>query len=451
MNSIDIVKSLQTLTLSAVVAIALTLLPANIMYATDGHILQGVGPVNQGMGGASTGACLDIMGSVSWNPACTSSFNGTILEGSLEYFIPDRTISSSVQAGAFGPGFPPAGLSGSTVSETNAAFLPSFAIVRRKPDSRNAYHFGFIGVGGFGVEYPENTDFSNPILTPQPPDGLGFGRIDSNYILMKMPVGFSRWITDSLSVGVSAVPALSLLRVSPAPFAPPVVTEGSSFPYYLNASDNSSAIGIGGNVGLLYKASEKVSLGVSYHTPVWFQGFEWQSEDRIGQIHELTFRMDVPAIVTMGVGITPLEGTELAFDVRWIDYENTRGFKGQGFGPDGAVVGFGWESVWAYGGGIQQNITERLRIRGGYNYSQNPIRDELSFFNSPAPAIVQHHLSAGLSYEVKPGWDVHGAYYHAFNNEISGPFVGSSGPVPGTSVSSQLKEDSVSIGFTRRF
>ena len=37
-------------------------------------------------------------------------------------------------------------------------------------------------------------DFSNPILTPQAPNGFGFGRIRSNYMLVTVPVGFSRQI-----------------------------------------------------------------------------------------------------------------------------------------------------------------------------------------------------------------------------------------------------------------
>jgi len=46
-----------------------------------------------------------------------------------------------------------------------------------------------LAVSGFGVDYDQNTNFSNPILTAQAPNGFGFGRIRSNYMLVTVPVG----------------------------------------------------------------------------------------------------------------------------------------------------------------------------------------------------------------------------------------------------------------------
>ncbi len=54
--------------------LAAWLLVANCLLATDGHIMHGAGPVNEAMGGAGTGACLDVTGSIAWNPACTAVF-----------------------------------------------------------------------------------------------------------------------------------------------------------------------------------------------------------------------------------------------------------------------------------------------------------------------------------------------------------------------------------------
>ncbi len=90
---------------------------------------------------------------------------------------------------------------------------------------------------GFGVDYDQNTNFSNPILTPQAPNGYGFGKLRSNYALLTMPIGMSRQVSEHLSAGISVVPAFSMLKVIPSPFATPV-TAGSTVPYYLSASKN---------------------------------------------------------------------------------------------------------------------------------------------------------------------------------------------------------------------
>ena len=87
------------------------LLPIGL-YATDGHFLHGAGPVNEAMGGADTGLCLDATGSIAWNPACTARFFGRRFEFHGTIFTPWRSLSSTVNANAFGPGMPGMTLSG---------------------------------------------------------------------------------------------------------------------------------------------------------------------------------------------------------------------------------------------------------------------------------------------------------------------------------------------------
>lgn len=434
---------------SRVLFLAVWLLAAGRLPATDGHIMHGAGPVNESIGGAGTGACLDATGSIAWNPACTATFEGTYLDGAFEYFIPYRALSSSVSANAFGIGFPAQSMFGVTESATNAGAMPSFAYVKHGPGSRNALHVGLISVAGFGVDYPQDNTFHNAILTPQAPAGMGFGGIDSSYAMMKVPIGVSRMVANRLSIGVSLVPALSMLKVAPAPFAAPVSTDGGRSAQYLSASNTSKAAGIGGDLGVHYQASRTVALGAAYHSPMRFAAFNWKAQDAAGQSHAVSFRMDMPQFVTMGIGVTAAAGTLLAADVRWINYANTRGFSASGFNPDGSVAGFGWRNIWTAGGGLQQKVGRKFFLRLGYNYSQNPIPAALSFFNTPAPAIVQHHITGGLTRAVSPKLDLHLVYYHVFENHQTGPYMGPQGPMSTASVTNKLAENSVAVGFTR--
>src|SRR5579863_8041381 len=222
--------------------VLLALLWPVTLLATDGHFLHGAGPVNEAMGGADTGLCLDATGSIAWNPACAAKFFGRRLELNGTIFTPWRSLSSSVQADAFGPGMPGATLSGTTVSKRDMSFMPGFAFIYHRLGSANSYHVAMLAVSGFGVDYAQNTDFSNPILTAQAPNGFGFGRIRSNYMLVTIPMGVSRQLSERLAVGFSAVPSLSMLQVIPAPFAAPV-TGGSTMPYYPSAGNNAPAFG----------------------------------------------------------------------------------------------------------------------------------------------------------------------------------------------------------------
>ena len=94
--------------------------------------------------------------------------------------------------------------------------------------------------------------------------------------------------------------------------------------------------------------------------------------------------------------------------------------------------------------------TDRLMLRGGYNYSGNPVPAELTMINIPAPAIVQHHLTVGGGFQATSALAIQAGYYHAFRNSISGPIIGPAGPAPGTRVTSSLSEDSFLIQFSIR-
>jgi long-chain fatty acid transport protein len=434
-------------TQSFVFAIFLLLCPVALM-ATDGHFLHGAGPVNEAMGGADTGLCLDATGSIAWNPACTAQFSGRRFEFHGTLFIPWRSLSSTVDANAFGPGMPGATLSGTTESKRDMSVMPGFAFIYHPAGSANAYHIGMLAVSGFGVDYPGNTNFSNPILSPQAPNGFGFGHIRSNYMLVTMPIGVARQLTERISVGFAAVPSLSMLQVIPAPFSAPV-SAGSSMPYYLSAGNNAPAFGGGFNAGLHY-ALEKVSFGLSYRSPVWFRQFQWNRKDLSGASHQLNFQMNLPQVVSAGTGISPTKTTRIGVDVRWFNYENTSGFDEVGYNDDDAVSGFGWKNVWAVGGGVQQKISKSIKIMAGYNYSGNPVPAQYTFFNTPAPAIVQHHVSGGVVQKIHD-WDATLTYYHAFQNSITGPWISGQGPIPGTSVTSRMSENSVTIGFGKSF
>ena len=428
--------------------IALILIWPVTAFATDGHFLHGAGPVNEAMGGADAGLCLDATGSIAWNPACTARFQGRRFEFHGTIFVPWRSLSSTVNANAFGPGMPGGTLSGTTTSKTDTSFMPGIAFVYHPSGSANAYHFGMLAVSGFGVDYPANTDFSNPILTPQAPNGFGFGRVRSDYMLVTLPVGVARQISERLSVGFSAVPSLSMLQVIPAPFSTPV-TAGSTMPYYLSAGTHAPAFGAGFNLGAHY-AFEKVNLGVSYRSPVWFRDFKWETRDLTGASRNLNFQMNLPQVVSFGTGISPSKTTRVGVDVRWINYENTPGFDEAGYDEDDAVSGFGWKNIWTVGGGIQQKVSKSTKIMAGYNFSQNPIPDKYTFFNTPAPAVVQHHATAGFTQSIGKV-DFTATYYHAFKNSISGPWVSPMGAMPGTSVTSSMSENSITFGFAKSF
>jgi long-chain fatty acid transport protein len=425
-------------------ALAAALVPAPAR-ATDGHFLHGVGAVNSALGGAGVATGHSILGAFFVNPAALALFRGTHSELAMELFKPDRTVESAV--GTF---------RGSTRSNSEFVAIPAFGWTTSFRDDRVVVGLGGLGIGGFGVRYA--ADATNPILMPRP---NGFGQVYSNFSLLKVAPSVAWSVTPKLMFGVALNVDWASLAVDPMPAAAPAADpgpDGTPFTqddraYYSGAAHADGAFGIGAQLGLLYKANEHVALGVSYASPQVFQDFEFDAVFENPNLpsyntpRTFSFAMDVPAVYAAGISVSPTSAFNVAADVKYITYASTNGFREEGFNQDGSVKGFGWENIAVLALGAQWKANDGLTLRGGYNYSGNPVPDEQSMFNLPAPAIVQHHLTAGAGFRVRDGLQLNVAAYKAFENSITGSILRPNGPVPGSSVSSSMSETSFLIGF----
>jgi long-chain fatty acid transport protein len=156
-------------------------------------------------------------------------------------------------------------------------------------------------------------------------------------------------------------------------------------------------------------------------------------------------------IPSVGISYAGFERLVLAADLRWVDYENTNGFKAARFDSAGALTGLGWRSVLAVAAGAQYQLTNAIAVRAGYTFNQNPIPDSVSAVNVASPALYEHILYLGGSVQLTQAFTLSLAYYHAFNFSITGPMVGTAGLIPGTSVTNDAVIDALTLGFTVTF
>jgi long-chain fatty acid transport protein len=111
------------------------------------------------------------------------------------------------------------------------------------------------------------------------------------------------------------------------------------------------------------------------------------------------------------------------------------------------VKGFGWKNIFVLALGGEYRPVEQLALRAGYNRSDNPITRAQSFFNTPAPAIVQSHLTLGAGIRLTRRMEVSAAYYHVMRNSLTGPIPNPAVPA-GSTVTSSMHEDAVLMQFT---
>ncbi|HSG46808.1 MAG TPA: outer membrane protein transport protein, partial [Longimicrobiales bacterium] len=286
--------------------------------ATDGHFLHGVGAVNSALGGAGVAARGDLLGSFYLNPAGIFSDRGSRVALGFEMMKAQRRAASDFM-----------GFAGET--ESKAAFVPIPAFGWATSLNENlTFGVGMLGIGGFGVDYP--ADPNNPVLGPRP---NGFGQVYSNFQFMKISPTLAFRAGEKLLLGASLNLDWASLAVDPMPTASPAFDAGTGTAYYSRATAADGAFGAGFQLGVIYQATDALSLGASYSSPQWFQDFEYTSVyenpnlPNFQTAREFSFAMDVPAVY--GAGFSLDRGNILwNGDVRYIAYGSTEGFEKSG-------------------------------------------------------------------------------------------------------------------------
>ena len=419
-----------------VLALLLTVVLASDALA-QGLILQGVGTVNRAMAGVGTAAPVDAAGAVFRNPATLSAFDRSEITVGAELLLQTETLSST---------FPAAG-SGSTTGEPGATLIPAVGWVNRNPDSPVTFGLGMYGVAGFKSNYPSS--LTNPVLTPQP---TGLGRVYAELQVFEIAPAVSLQLTDEISVGVSPILALGTLDASPLFLASPDDANGDTSYTYRQGLGGRSHYGGGVQIGVYYDPHANWAFGASLKSPTWFEDFRFYTQDEVGAPRLDKLAVDLPMIASVGCAYKGIDRVLWALDARYVDYKNTDGFRAAGYDATGAATGLGWDNILSVSTAVQVAATDRLTLRAGYSYQENPISEKNTFFNIASPLILQHIVSVGASIVVSQHASLNIAYLHAFEAENTGPWVlPGYGAIPGSSATSQISADAISAGFTVRY
>jgi long-chain fatty acid transport protein len=435
-------------------AVIVILVGHDAAQAQFGVVLSGAGPVNRSMGGASTAAPLDASGAMYWNPATITGLPSSELGFGVEALYPETKLSSSLPANSFGLGLPPVGLSGTTRSNNGVFLLPTVGMAYLPEDSCVAYGLGLFSAGGFAVNFPGSSfgPGANPILLPPALKGLGPVATELQVFQLVPTVAYQ--LTDRLSVGIAPTMSFAHLTADPAFLDPN--PDGT----YASATNGRLEAGGGIQGGIYYSTENCWHFGASLKSPQWFETFRYNSTDDLGQPRTVNFRFDYPMMASLGTAYSGFERWVLAADFRYIDYRNTQGFEASGFDPSrpGAVLGLGWDSVFAVALGAQYEITPCCSVRFGYTYNTDPIRDDRTIFNVSSPTILEHTVYVGASWNLTERFVVSVAYAHAFENSVQGqilvptPTIPSATiAIPGSTVQSNVSADTVMLGATVKF
>ncbi|WP_439855985.1 OmpP1/FadL family transporter [Pseudomonas yamanorum] len=211
----------------------------------------------------------------------------------------------------------------------------------------------------------------------------------------------------------------------------------------LGASYNGgdSAYGFGVSIGYLGQITERLKVGATYASPIWFQKLRRYE-------NLLPDALNLPQQAGVGISYQLNNSFTLAVDALWIDWSAEKsygnsmtegGALGQGNGP-----GFGWKDQYIYRAGGDYRIDDHWSVRAGISLASKLIGNDQVLLGILAPLNQYDHYSMGATYALSKTWEMTGSYMHALHNTTTG-----SGASAGAKISGEI--DYFNIGLAYKY
>jgi len=447
-------SGLWSLTCALAVALSVT---THTAQATTGYFQIGHGASSSAMGGASISFFKGAI-STAINPAGLLHLDPSF-EISLMGFLPQRGGDLDTSK-LFGEAV--------SVESENPFFLAPNMAANWSITPKLAVGITFYSSGGMNTEYKTNLfhqAFSKPIglFTAAAAGSLGLsgsgpeaqyvkssllnaphtGTLGVNLEQGVLAPSVAYKLNEQLSLGASLL--VGLQRFEAQGLGDFIAFSQSPLALTNNGYDYS--MGFGARLGLSYSPREWLRVGAVASSKVYMGDFK-----RYEGLFADGGNFDIPAHMGVGASVKLSPALTFSADLTRIMYEGVASISNpgpttdellQGFqqsllnglnarargvavpvnagamNPLGSAdgYGFGWRSIWVAKVGAHYQARPDLELMLGYAYGQNPVQQQDALFNLIAPAVVQHHLTGGVSKRFK-AHTLTLSYQHVLEGEL---------------------------------
>lgn len=336
-------------------------------HATNGDQMMATSAAQAGMGGATVAQAQDAL-TVLVNPAGLADLGMKEMRMDL----------------GFGLLNPPREVNGQE-SDSNWYLMPGGAAAF-KVNERLFLGMGLGGIAGMGVNvadiYPAITGGQAIVTTKQ---------------VFRLSPAAAFKVNEALTLGLS----LNVVNQSLA-----MTTPQFSLP-------QNGQFGFGATLGATYKINPKLQAGLTYTTKTDVATMEYNTS--AGQV---SFDMDMPASLALGLSFKPMPGLQVEFDVKRYAFEDVMESIAVTNLAGTPFLKFGWEDQTVYAIGVKKDMG-KMAVSVGFNYGESPIGAEDVNMNLGSTAIVEKHLSVGLTRKFSDKVSGAFAYTHAFSNDLT--------------------------------
>ncbi|MGY2680732.1 OmpP1/FadL family transporter [Pseudomonas sp. CHM02] len=207
-----------------------------------------------------------------------------------------------------------------------------------------------------------------------------------------------------------------------------------------NSDGADKAYGAGFALGYLAKLNDRMSVGATYASPIWFQ--------KLDRYRDLLpdGRLNLPQQAGIGLAYKVIPQLTVAVDALWVNWAGERSYgnrqtEGGALGANDGP-GFGWLNQKILRVGASYDIDLHWTVRAGASFSNHFIPDSQATFAALAPLSQYNQYSAGATYRISKGWEITGSYLYATNSELHG-----TGASSGVSVGTHADYFNLGIGY----
>lgn len=384
---------------------------ATSAFATNGYFAHGIGVKAKAMGGAAIAFAEDGFGAAA-NPANLSQVKDGYSLG-VSAFAPDRGVGTTAawSAGSSVNGNTPGAAGAYAGNEAADAFaIPEFAY-KKSHNSQTDWGVVVYGNGGMNVDYGRpmyatSTNTSSNLEQLFIAPTVAYKINDKNTVAASVNLVYQSFKATGLDWF-----AQYTRTANTSTYDATRMTGGFSDPWgYIesgmggvNPGDHGTddSTGIGVKLGWNGVLSNTVTAGAFYQPKTSMSKFS-AYKDLFAQ----DGGFDIPETYGVGIAIKANPKTAVALDVVQINYSGIKSLANpNNHNPTGTSTdlgaengkGFGWKDMTVYKLGVAHQMDANTTVRAGWNYGKQPISKGELDFNLLAPAVVEHHFTAGLT------------------------------------------------------
>lgn len=339
-------------------------------YGSNGSKMIGQTTRSSGMGGSGIAVTEGVSSSDS-NPASLSYIEGSVIQFDIGFISPKTSFEGPNQK-----------ING----ESMIIPLPSFSYAQRIENSDLVLGISLIGEGGLGTEY--NSGILNQTFSS-----------DLAYATLNFTAAYQ--INDKWSVGVTPYLSYSAMNMQ----------IGNKIKL-----EEMKASGYGIKIGTIYSINERWSVGLKYTVE---DQLDYEGDYVVGSNEgSAGTNLSWPSELALGTSYKLTEKLLLAADIKFIEWSNAMDSMDIKLedGKDQSIP-LDWKDQIVYAIGLEYSVTEKIKLRTGYNYGANPIPSATVM--PILSLITEHHITAGIGYEYSENLTIDGSLEYAFNNSQS--------------------------------